>query len=134
MGGPFWARKTAGAWSVPKGGIEEGEDPLAAALREFQEETGLAAPPPPYRSVGSVTQRSGKTVYCFVVESDLPIGGFTPGTCVIRWRGRDLEIPELDRIAWTGVDEARSLLVAAQSTFLDRLDPIRHRASPRPGS
>lgn len=134
MGGPFWSRRSVGAWSIPKGEIEVGEDPLVAALREFQEETGLAPPPPPYRPLGTVQQRSGKTVRVFVVEADLPIEGFTPGTCVIRWRGTDLEIPELDRIAWVGVDEARSLLVAAQSAFLDRIDPIQHRASPGPGS
>jgi len=121
MGGPFWARKDAGAWSVPKGGLEPGEEPLAAALREFQEETGIAPPPPPYADLGAERQRSGKTIRLFLAEGDVDLEAFRPGTFPMTLGGRTFEVPELDRVRWVPVDEARSLLVTGQRPFLDRV-------------
>jgi predicted NUDIX family NTP pyrophosphohydrolase len=121
MGGPFWARKEAAAWSVPKGELEPGEKPLSAALREFQEETGIAPPPPPYRDLGIGRQRSGKTVHLFAAEADVDVDAFVPGTFAMTLRGRTFEVPEIDRLCWVPVDEARTLLVAGQVPFLDRL-------------
>lgn len=122
MGGPFWARKDERAWSVPKGGTEPGEDPQATAQREFQEETGIAPPPPPYRDLGTARQRSGKVVHLFTVEADVDLDAFAPGTFAMTLRGRTFDVPELDRVRWVGLDEARRLLVAGQVGFLDRLD------------
>ena len=121
MGGPFWARKEAAAWSFPKGALEAGEDPLQAALREFQEETGIAPPPPPYTDLGAVRQRSGKTVQLFLVEGDVDLESFRPGTFAMTLRGRTFDVPELDRVRWATVDEARGLLVLGQVPFLDRI-------------
>ncbi len=127
MGGPFWARKETGAWSVPKGGLEPGEDALDAALREFAEETGIAPPPPPYRDLGASRQRSGKVVRLFTAEAEVDVAAFRPGTFPLTVRGRTVEVPEIDRLRWVPVDEARTLLVAGQVPFLDRLDPAPPR-------
>ena len=121
MGGPFWARKDAQAWSFPKGGIEGAEDPLQAALREFEEETGLTPPPPPYRDLGVERQRSGKEVRLLAVEADLDIAGFRPGTFTMVRGGRSFEVPELDRLAWLDLPRAGTLLIAGQVPFLARL-------------
>lgn len=121
MGGPFWAKKDAAAWSVPKGAVEGTEEPLDAALREFQEETGIAPPPPPYRDLGAERQRSGKTVRLYAVEADVDVEAFRPGTFTMTLRGRTFEVPELDRLRWVGLDEARDLLVVGQRPFLERL-------------
>jgi predicted NUDIX family NTP pyrophosphohydrolase len=96
MGGPFWARKEAAAWSFPKGALEAGETPLQAALREFQEETGIAPPPPPYEDLGVVRLRSGKTVQLFLAEGDVDLAAFDPGTFSMTLHGRTFEVPELD--------------------------------------
>jgi predicted NUDIX family NTP pyrophosphohydrolase len=121
MGGPFWARKDAAAWSFPKGALEGAEEPLDAALREFEEETGIAPPPPPYVDLGAEKQRSGKTVRLFLVEADLDLAAFRPGTFPMTVRGRTLDVPELDRLAWVGVVDARELLVSGQVPFLERI-------------
>ena len=121
MGGPFWARKDAAAWSFPKGELEGGEDPLSAALREFEEETGITPPPPPYTDLGAVKQRSGKTVQLFLVEADVDLTAFRPGTFSMTLGGRTFDVPEIDRIRWAPLEEARSLLVAGQVPFLDRI-------------
>ena len=121
MGGPFWARKDAAAWSFPKGALEGGETGLVAALREFEEETGIAPPPPPYRDLDVVRQRSGKTVQLFLVEGDVDLAAFRPGTFPMTLRGRTFEVPELDRLRWAGLDEARALLIPGQVPFLDRI-------------
>ena len=123
MGGPFWARKDAAAWSFPKGAVEGEEAPLEAALREFQEETGITPPPPPYVDLGVQKQRSGKSVQLFLVEADVDLEAFRPGTFPMTQRGRTFEVPELDRLRWVGVDEARKLLVGGQRPFLDLLGP-----------
>lgn len=121
MGGPFWARKDEAAWSFPKGGVEGGEQPLTAALREFQEETGIAPPPPPYRDLGEEKQRSGKTVRLFLVESEVDVDAFVPGTFSMTRGGRTFEVPELDRLEWMTPDEARERLIIGQRPFLDRI-------------
>jgi len=123
MGGPFWARKDARAWSVPKGEVERGEQPLEAALREFEEETGIAPPPGPYVDLGAERQRSGKTVRLLMVEADVDLSAFRPGTFPMTLRGRTFDVPELDRLRWVPVEEARTLLVAGQVPFLARLQP-----------
>ena len=121
MGGPFWARKEDAAWSFPKGALEGDETPLQAALREFQEETGIAPPPPPYEDLGAVRQKSGKTVQLFLAEGDVDLAAFTPGTFSITLRGRTFDVPELDRLRWATLQEARTLLTAGQVPFLDRI-------------
>jgi predicted NUDIX family NTP pyrophosphohydrolase len=121
MGGPFWARKDAAAWSFPKGALEGDEEPLAAALREFEEETGIAPPPPPYTDLGAVAQRSGKTVLLYLVEADVDLDAFRPGTFPMTVGGRTFHVPELDRLRWATLDEALQLLVAGQRPFLDRI-------------
>jgi len=124
MGGPFWARRDAGAWSVPKGEHCADEDPLAAARREFTEELGLVAPEGPVLDLGVVRQSGGKEVRVFAVEGDLDVDAVVPGTFALEWpprSGRFVDVPEMDRVAWLTVEEARPLLVSAQQAFLDRL-------------
>lgn len=131
MGGPFWARKQERAWSVPKGEHEPAEGPLAAARREFGEETGLPVPTGDLLELGEVRQSGGKVVAVWAVEGDLDAGAAVSNTFTLEWpprSGRTQEFPELDRFAWVDVGTARELLVAAQVVFLDRLlDRIRPR-------
>jgi len=127
MGGPFWARRDAGAWSVPKGEHGADEEPLAAARREFAEELGVAAPDGPVLDLGLVRQSGGKEVHVFAVEGDLDVDAVVPGTFALEWpprSGRFVDVPEMDRVAWLTVDEARPLLVSAQRAFLDRLRAV----------
>jgi len=124
MGGPFWQRKDAGAWSVPKGEYEPEEDPAAAARREFEEELGLPVPAGELIELGDVRQTGGKVVTVWAVEGDLDPDDVVPGTFTMEWpkgSGRLQEFPEVDRVAWLGLDEARGKLVTAQRAFLDRL-------------
>ncbi|PXY19008.1 NUDIX domain-containing protein [Prauserella muralis] len=124
MGGPFWARKDAGAWSVPKGEYGPGEEPLAAARREFQEELGLPAPDGEPAELGAVKQSGGKVVTVWAVEGDLEPDTIVPGTFELEWprgSGRIQLFPEVDRVAWFGLAQAREKLVAGQRPFLDRL-------------
>ncbi|HEX6919751.1 MAG TPA: NUDIX domain-containing protein [Actinomycetes bacterium] len=124
MGGPFWARRDAGAWSVPKGEYEPDEEPLAAARREFQEELGLPVPAGDLVDLGSVRQSGGKVVTVWAVEADLDPGEVTPGTFTMEWpkgSGRVAEFPEVDRAAWFDLRDAGERIVAAQREFLDRL-------------
>jgi predicted NUDIX family NTP pyrophosphohydrolase len=123
MGGPFWARKDAGAWSIPKGEYEPGEDPLEAARREFAEELGSAVPTSALTALGEV-RTSGKvrTVWCG--EGDLDAAACVSGTFPLEWpprSGRMQEFPEIDRAAWFPVAEARAKLVKGQLPYLDRL-------------
>ena len=123
-GGPYWARKDAGAWSIPKGEYLDGEDPRACALREFEEETGVELPPGELAELGSVKQKGGKTVSAWAVEGDLDAGSVRSNTFTMEWpprSGRTEEFPEIDRAGWFGIDAAREKLVAAQTEFLDRL-------------
>ncbi|MFI6007885.1 NUDIX domain-containing protein [Streptomyces sp. NPDC051243] len=124
MGGPFFARRDAGAWTVPKGEYDPEESAWEAARREFQEELGL--PPPDGEAVplGDVRQSGGKIVTVWAVESDLDPATVVPGTFRMEWpprSGRTQEFPELDRVEWLGVERAREVIVKAQATFLDRL-------------
>lgn len=124
MGGPLWARKDAGAWSVPKGEYEPGETAEAAARREFGEELGLPVPAGDLIELGEVTQSSGKIVTAWALEGDLDPAQVVPGTFEMEWpRGSGVrrEFPEIDRVAWFDLPTAREKLVKAQQEFLDRL-------------
>jgi predicted NUDIX family NTP pyrophosphohydrolase len=127
-GGPFWARRDEGAWSVPKGEYDAGEEPLAAALREFREELGIE-PPPDGEPVflGEVRQASGKRVSAWAVEGDLDPTTTRSDTFTMEWpprSGREAEFPEVDRAEWFGLDEARRKLVGGQTAFIDRLEEL----------
>ncbi|MFE2642045.1 NUDIX domain-containing protein [Streptomyces nigra] len=124
MGGPYFARRDAGAWTVPKGEYTQDEPAWDAARREFEEELGL--PPPEGEAVplGEVKQAGGKTVTVWAVEADLDPAAVVPGTFTMEWpprSGRTQEFPELDRVAWLSLDRAREVIVKAQAAFLDRL-------------
>ncbi|GAA4003855.1 NUDIX domain-containing protein [Streptomyces sp. NBC_01352] len=124
MGGPFFARRDAGAWTVPKGEYDPDEPAWDAARREFQEELGL--PPPDGEAVplGEVRQTGGKVVTAWAVEADLDPATVTPGTFLMEWppkSGQTQEFPEIDRVEWFDLDRARSVIVKAQAAFLDRL-------------
>ncbi|MCA1222041.1 NUDIX domain-containing protein [Streptomyces sp. 8L] len=124
MGGPFWARREAAAWSMPKGEYEEGERPEDAARREFREELGLTPPEGPWVPLGEHRQRSGKTVVAWAVEGDLDPADAVFGTFSMEWprgSGVQREFPEIDRVAWVPLAEAGERLVAGQRVFLDRL-------------
>ena len=123
-GGPFFARKDAGAWSIVKGLLEPGEDPVEAAVREFAEETGWPVPELALHPLGEVTQRGGKVVSGFAVEADFDLDAFDPGTFEMEWRGAVRTFPEIDRVRWVDADEARRLLNAAQTPFIDRLEIV----------
>jgi len=123
-GGPYWARKDAGAWSIPKGEVEEGEDPRTAALREFAEETGTRLPDGALEPLGSVKLKSGKLVHAFAVAGDLDPEAIVSSTFELEWpprSGRTRAFPEVDRAGWFGLDEAREKLNPAQAAFVDRL-------------
>ena len=108
-GGPFWAKKDAGAWSIPKGEHDEGEDALAAALREFHEETGTALPLGALTDLGTVKQRAGKVVQAWAAEGDLDADTVSSNTFTIEWpprSGRMREFPEVDRAAWFDAETA----------------------------
>ena len=124
MGGPFWARKDAGAWSIPKGEYDADEQPQAAARREFSEELGMPPPDGPLIELGEVRQAGGKTVSAWAVEGDLDPADVVPGTFQLEWprgSGRMQEFPEVDRVAWFDLDSARAKVVSAQRDLLDRL-------------
>lgn len=123
-GGPFWARKDLGAWSIPKGEYAQDEDPLAAARREFAEELGAAPPDGAIQDLGEIRQRSGKVVHAFALAGDLDATAITSNTCQIEWpprSGRRIEIPEVDRAEWFTFTEARQKINPAQAALLDRV-------------
>lgn len=123
-GGPFWARKETGVWSIPKGEYRADEEPLAAARREFEEELGTAVPTGPTHDLGEIRQRAGKLVHAFGLEGDLDTAAITSNTCEIEWpprSGRVITIPEVDRAEWFGLAEARERILPAQADLLDRL-------------
>ncbi len=123
-GGPFWARKDDGAWSIPKGEYEPGEDPWEAAQREFTEELGLPVPDGRRLDLGAVKQPSGKILTVFAVAADLDIDGFRSNTFTLEWpkgSGRLQEFPELDRVAWLAIPEATIKLLKGHRVFLERI-------------
>ncbi|BCL18954.1 DNA mismatch repair protein MutT [Streptomyces tuirus] len=124
MGGPFFARRDAGAWTVIKGEYEPDEPAWEAARREFQEELGVPPPDGEAIDLGEVRQTGGKIVKVWAIRADLDPATITPGTFRMEWpprSGRLQEFPEVDRVAWFGLDRARSVIVKAQVAFLDRL-------------
>ncbi len=131
-GGPFWAKKDLGAWSAPKGEIDDGEDPRACALRELGEELGPCAPAldaGDLIELGSVRQKSGKVVECWAAEADFDPAGLESNTFAVEWpprSGIEREFPEVDRAEWFDPDTARQKLNPAQADFVDRLlDQVR---------
>jgi predicted NUDIX family NTP pyrophosphohydrolase len=123
-GGPFWARRDAGAWSIPKGEHERSEEPLAAARREFEEELGITPPDGPAQDLGEIRQRSGKVVRAFAVEGDLDAEKIVSNTCPVEWpprSGKTIEVPEVDRAQWFAPSAARDKIIPAQLPLLDRL-------------
>ncbi|NYE22299.1 NUDIX domain-containing protein [Pigmentiphaga litoralis] len=131
-GGPFWRNKDAGAWSIPKGEVDEGEDDAAAARREFHEELGTR-PEGDLIPLGEVRQRSGKRVRAFALEGDLDAAAAHSMTFEMEWpprSGRMASFPEVDRAAWFDLDAARGKLIAGQVPLLDRL--ADHLQAPRP--
>jgi len=124
MGGPFWARKDARAWSIPKGEHAPDEDPHAAAVREFTEEIGQEPPPGPELALGTVRLRSGKEVTAWARRADLDVSEIVSNTFELEWpprSGRVQSFPELDRARWCPLPRGRELVVVAQVVLLDRL-------------
>jgi predicted NUDIX family NTP pyrophosphohydrolase len=124
-GGPLWARRDAGAWSIPKGEYEDGEDPAAAARREFTEELGSPVPEGELIDLGEVKQRSGKLVRAWALPGDLDATTITSNTFALEWpprSGRMREFPEVDRAEWFTLEEARERINPAQGALLDRLE------------
>ncbi|HYP55345.1 MAG TPA: NUDIX domain-containing protein [Solirubrobacterales bacterium] len=137
-GGPFWAKKDLGAWSVPKGEYGEGEEARACALRELEEELGAmpALDPEAMLDLGEVTQKGGKVVRAWAAEADFDPAALRSNTFELEWpprSGRRQEFPEVDRAEWFGLGEARRRILEAQAPFLDRLERLLdERASGRP--
>lgn len=122
-GGPIWANKDSASWTIPKGEFDEAEQPLAAAIREFQEETGFKIDGE-FLELGVVKQKSGKLVYAWALEGDCDPAVLVSNTCEIEWppkSGKKIEIPEVDRGAWFSLAEAREKIMVAQAAFLDTL-------------
>jgi predicted NUDIX family NTP pyrophosphohydrolase len=125
-GGPFWRNKDDGAWSIPKGEINPGENPQDVARREFFEELG-SAPPRALRPLGEIRQRGGKRVYAFAAEGDLDIEAVKSNTFEMEWpprSGRLQSFPEVDRAGWFALPVARAKILASQSPLLDRLEEL----------
>lgn len=125
-GGPFWARQDLGAWAIPKGEVNAGEELLAAARREFREETGADAPGAPLE-LGQVRQGSGKVVHAWAVEGEFDPARLSSNMVTREWpkgSGRRLTFPEVDQAAWFPLDEARRRILPAQAPFLDALEAL----------
>jgi predicted NUDIX family NTP pyrophosphohydrolase len=123
-GGPFWARKDEGAWSIPKGEYTDGEDPWAAAQREFSEELGLPVPDGPRLDLGALKQPGGKVVTAFAIRGDLDVGNARSNTFELEWpkgSGNVREFPEIDRVEWFPLTQARTKLLKGQRSYLDTL-------------
>ena len=123
-GGPFWARKDAGAWSIPKGEIGPGEDPLSAAKREFEEETGFQATGP-FTPLSSLKQPGGKLVHAWAAPGEFPAADIKSNLFTLEWpprSGKQQEFPEVDRAEWFSLDEAREKILKGQADFLTQLE------------
>jgi predicted NUDIX family NTP pyrophosphohydrolase len=127
-GGPIWVKRDAGAWSIPKGEYEPDEDPLAAARREFEEELGTPVPDGAADDLGEIRQKSGKYVRAWAIEGDLDATQIRSNTLEFEWpprSGKLIEIPEVDRAEWFGLDAARQKINQAQAQLLDRLEELK---------
>ncbi len=125
-GGPFWQDRDAGAWTIPKGLVEEGEDLLGAARREFEEETGIT-PVPPFHPLGSIRQKAGKVVHAWAWEGDADPAAIVSNVIRTEWprgSGRWQEFPEVDRCAWLETVPARARINPAQRELIDRLESL----------
>ena len=125
-GGPFWRAKDAGAWSIPKGEIDPKEEPLAAAVREFQEETDCVLAGD-FLPLGEVKQAAGKVVIAFAVEADIDAGAIRSNSFAMEWppkSGQMREFPEIDRAAWFDLATARAKINPTQAAFLERLEKV----------
>jgi predicted NUDIX family NTP pyrophosphohydrolase len=125
-GGPFWARKDAGAWSIPKGQIEDEEEPRACAIRELEEELGAAPELDPDQLIelGSIKQKAGKVVEAWAAEADFDPATLASNTFAMEWpprSGKQQEFPEVDRAEWFDLETAREKILPAQAELLDRL-------------
>jgi predicted NUDIX family NTP pyrophosphohydrolase len=123
-GGPFWAKRDEGAWSIPKGEYLDGEDALAAARREFEEELGSPPPRDGAVDLGEIRQKSGKVVRAWALAGDLDESAMVSNTCMVEWpprSGRQIEIPEVDRAEWFDLETARLKINPAQAALVDRL-------------
>ncbi len=123
-GGPFWAKKDLGTWSIPKGEYEAGEDPLAAAKREFAEELGAPPPDGPYLDLGEIVQPSRKIVMAWAVEGDFDPPALKSNSFEMEWppkSGRMQSFPEVDRAGWFALPDARAKILPGQAAFIDRL-------------
>ena len=128
-GGPFWSRKDAGSWSIPKGEFPESEDPLRAAVRELEEETG-AVVDGALHPLKPIKQKSGKTVYGFAAERDWDVTRLRSNTFQLEYppkSGRMTAFPEVDRAAWFSIPAAREKILPAQQPFLDELIALVHQ-------
>ena len=126
-GGPFWSRKDEGAWSIPKGEFEEGEDPLAAARRELEEETGASAQGEAI-PLGQIRQAGGKVVHAWAVQGDFDPALLRSNTFLLEWppkSSRMREFPEVDRAGWFSITDAKRKILKSQAELLDRLRAIR---------
>lgn len=136
MGGPYWARKDDGAWSIPKGEYEVGEDPLAVACREFEEELGMPVPSDEFVELGEVRQAGGKQVTAWAAVGTLDASMTVSNTFDLEWpprSGRTQQFPEVDRAAWFDLDTARTKIIVAQREFLARLADLPGLAGVSPG-
>jgi predicted NUDIX family NTP pyrophosphohydrolase len=123
-GGPFWSRRDLASWTLPKGEIGPGEDALAAACREFEEETGFRSAPP-YRLLGELRQKSGKRITAWAFEGDADPAALNSNLFEMEWpprSGRRQAFPEIDQLAWFAVEEARQKLIGGQAPFIDSLE------------
>jgi predicted NUDIX family NTP pyrophosphohydrolase len=128
-GGPFWAKRDEGAWSIPKGEFDDAEDPLAAAQREFREETGVTVSGE-FQALAPIRQAGGKVVYAWIAQIDLDPSAIKSNTFSIEWpprTGKKREFPEIDRAEWFAIDSARRKILKSQAALLDQLQQIAER-------
>jgi predicted NUDIX family NTP pyrophosphohydrolase len=133
MGGPYWSRKDEAAWSIPKGLYDEAESPLAAALREFEEEMGVPAPAVEFEPLGEFRQPSGKVVVAYTAEFDFRVERVVSNTFALEWpkgSGRIQDFPEIDAADWFPLETARTKLVKGQRPLLDALQTKLAAGSP----
>ncbi|MBX4188618.1 NUDIX domain-containing protein [Candidatus Saccharibacteria bacterium] len=129
MGTPWWAKKDIGAWSIPKGEVEEGEEPLATARREFIEELGIQIPEGDFMELGSIDQHNNKTVQAWAIEGDPDISTIKSNEVEIEWppkSGKKQKFPEIDRAAWLSLGEASQKSVRGQAELFERLANLLH--------